>query len=408
MTRKEIGFSIAVLLSILLIPLMAYRKEIRPEMLSCFFSASFFSILWAHRNKTLSAKWLWVLPVLEVAWVNLHIYFFLGPAIVGAFLLEKVIFYLKDCKEKLRVIFYTFGSVLLATLINPFGWNNVIYPFLIYNNRGYRVLEEQSVWFIEKLGINNPSFLFFKITLAVLLISFVWIVIRKRKKFPLVNFFLISGFAFMACWSIRNITLFAFMSLPILAKNINIIWPNLNFNSLNKKVSLAGISLVLVFIVLTVYGKALPVNSGSFGLGVIKGQDKAIDFFKGNNLQGPIFNNYDIGGYLIYNLFPQEKVFVDNRPETYPGEFFQEDYIPMQEDDDIWLAKSKEYGINAIIFYRHDATPWGQQFLITRIDDASWAPVFVDDRVIIFLKRNLLNNNVIQKYEIPRKMFSIF
>jgi len=58
-------------------------------------------------------------------------------------------------------------------------------------------------------------------------------------------------------------------------------------------------------------------------------------FFKENNLQGPIFNNYDIGGYLIFNLFPQEKVFVDNRPETYSSEFFQEDYIPMQEDYDI-------------------------------------------------------------------------
>jgi len=130
-------------------------------------------------------------------------------------------------------------------------------------------------------------------------------------------------------------------------------------------------------------------------------------FFKENNLQGPIFNNYDIGGYLIFNLFPQEKVFVDNRPEIYSSEFFQEDYIPMQENYDIWLTKSKEYGINTIIFYRHNAIPWGQQFLITRIDDVSWAPVFVDDRVIIFLKRNLLNKEVIQEYEIPRKIFSI-
>lgn len=249
MARKEVGFSIAVLLSIFLIPLMVYRNEIRPEILSCFFSASFFSILWAYRGKNLSVKWLWVLPVLEVVWVNLHIYFFLGPVIVGAFLLEKVIFYLKDSREKLRVIFYTFGSVLLATLINPFGWNNLIYPFLIYNNRSYRVLEEQSVWFIEKLGINNPSFLFFKITLAILLISFVWIIVKKRKKFPLINFFLISGFAFMACWAICNITLFAFMSLPILAKNISIIWPNLNFNSFNKKASLVGISLAFIFVI---------------------------------------------------------------------------------------------------------------------------------------------------------------
>ena len=39
------------------------------------------------------------------------------------------------------------------------------------------------------------------------------------------------------------------------------------------------------------------------------------DFFKTENIKGSIFNNYDIGGYLIFNLFPNQKLFVDNRPE---------------------------------------------------------------------------------------------
>ena len=33
-------------------------------------------------------------------------------------------------------------------------------------------------------------------------------------------------------------------------------------------------------------------------------QESAL-FFRHNNIEGPIFNNYDIGGYLIFNLFPQ-------------------------------------------------------------------------------------------------------
>lgn len=93
------------------------------------------------------------------------------------------------------------------------------------------------------------------------------------------------------------------------------------------------------------------------------------EFFKKENVQGPVFNNYDIGSYLIYYLFPQERVFVDNRPESYPASFFKEIYIPMQE---------KEYNFNAIFFSHCDYTPWGQKFLINRLNDKDWVPVFAD------------------------------
>ena len=59
------------------------------------------------------------------------------------------------------------------------------------------------------------------------------------------------------------------------------------------------------------------------GIGLAKDDQKAAEFFKKENIQGPIFNNYDIGGYLIYYLYPGQKVFVDNRPEVYPKEFLQ-------------------------------------------------------------------------------------
>ncbi|MFH1402305.1 MAG: hypothetical protein ABIG87_01625 [Patescibacteria group bacterium] len=406
-TKKQSGWAVATLLSLLLIPVMAYRKEIRPEIFSCLFSAVFAYILWSYRNKEISARWLLTLPLLEVFWVNLHIYFFLGPAIIGAFLLEKIIFYFTNQQERLKQIIFVFGLTLVASCVNPFGWKGAIHPFKIYGNYGYRILEEQSVWFLENLNIHNPSFTLFKIIAFSLIVSFVWILIKKRSEFSLVNFFLMAGIGFMACWSIRNISLFAFMSLPILAYNIKIIAPKINFSDFNKKIYFAGIAVIIVIIMCAGYGKYLPVNSGSFGLGVPEQENRAMDFFKNHNLRGPIFNNYDIGGYLIYHLFPQEKVFVDNRPETYPADFFQSVYVPMQEDEQIWKEKNKEYDFNAIIFYLRDATPWGQKFLIARVQDENWTPVFADNSIIIFLKNNEMNKEVIEQYEMPPEMFRI-
>ena len=79
----------------------------------------------------------------------------------------------------------------------------------------------------------------------------------------------------------------------------------------------------------------------------------------------------------------------------------------MQEDEDTWRAYADQFKINVIYFYRHDATPWAQPFLIRRLNDRFWIPVYVDDYTIIFLKRTIQNEPIIMKYELPRSMFVI-
>jgi len=144
-----------------------------------------------------------------------------------------------------------------------------------------------------------------------------------------------------------------------------------------------------------------------FGLGLEQGRTQAAQFFLKNNLSGPIFNNYDIGGYLIYFLYPKEKVFVDNRPEAYPPDFFTETYVPMQEDNGVWQKMEKKYHFETIFFYRLDLTPWSQTFLVNRIQDKTWAPVWVDGSTIIFVKRDEKNQEIIRRFELPQEMFSV-
>ena len=78
----------------------------------------------------------------------------------------------------------------------------------------------------------------------------------------------------------------------------------------------------------------------------------------------------------------------------------------MQEDGELWKTAEKEYNFNAIFFSYHDATPWGQNFLIQRIDDPSWAPVFIDNYNLIMLKRADSNRSIIDRFEIERSAFT--
>ena len=79
----------------------------------------------------------------------------------------------------------------------------------------------------------------------------------------------------------------------------------------------------------------------------------------------------------------------------------------MHESEDKWHELDNKYNFNVIYYYRHDNTEHGQPFLIRRLQDPEWAPVFVDNWTIIILKRNQQNSSIIKRFELPPSMFSV-
>jgi len=398
---KNSRFSLALLIAILVLPVIVSRVEIRPETFSYLLAGIF---LWVLQRRRL----LWLLPFLELVWVNLHIYFFLGFFLIGAFFLEELFFLPKRGKRVgnlgyLRDLSIAGGLCLAASFLNPAGWRGVLYPLQIFKGYGYRLFENQAVWFLDKI-VRYPPSLYFKIAFGVLVLSWIYVFVKKRS-FSFCNLLFTICYSFIAWSAVRNFTLFGYFALPIIAYNLR------EIRVIGEKPELEDFLAASVGALLLL-GLFLPNSSYwlarlSLGFGLEKGNEKAAEFFLENHLSGPIFNNYDNGGYLIYYLFPKERVFVDNRPEAYPKEFFEKTYIPMQEKEEKWEQENKKYNFNTVFFYRLDLTPWGQNFLVSRIKDPSWAPVYVDDWSIIFVKRNAQNQALIQKYELPKEIFTV-
>jgi hypothetical protein len=142
---------------------------------------------------------------------------------------------------------------------------------------------------------------------------------------------------------------------------------------------------------------------GVAGIGLKPANDAASEFFLAQNLQGPIFNNFDVGAYLIYHLYPGQKVFVDNRPEAYPAAFFRDVYFPIVKDEEHWVKASNQYAFNAIIFNHRDRSSWSEQFIVRRVLDPVWAPVFFDRDIIILVKRYGPNRPTVLKFEVMKE-----
>lgn len=396
------------------LPVFASRAEIRPELFSYLLSAVFLWILMGVRGKTMSAKALWALPPLMLLWVNLHIYFFLGVGWMGAFLLDALFRAWRDPSERpehlllARRLLAALAAACALTPLNPNGWRGAAYPLFIFHNYAYAVAENQTVFGIEQNGPYPPG-LFMRIAWAVLFISWIWRLWRDKReaRVPDAAMLVLSLFvAFISYKAIRNFTIFSYVFVVAVSHA----WSDLDLRARLGRWTGAGTSALPVAI-LTSLIALWPAYWTSvyttFGLGIAPDVLKSIVFFREYKLHGPMFNNYDIGGFLTFGLYPQERVFVDNRPEAYPGEFFTQTLLPMQMKEEDWQRFNAQYGFNVIFFYRHDATRWGQAFMIRRLQDPAWAPVYVDAYSLVFARRIPEFAEVIAQYEIPRSKFGI-
>lgn len=438
---------------LIVVPLFTARTEARPEILSLFLVAVFYWTLTACQLKKIPfwATASILLPA-QVLWVNTHLFFPLGLLVWGWFALNTLLsaralsshtlssrtlssrtrslntlsLPITSTKRKLKMFALGVGLVI-ATLTNPLGLTGALEPLTIFENYGYQVAENQSILFFWQRGETSALhwYVVGVIALGIVLIgTHAWQFIRQTQKSGwatiLVGALVFMVGSFFAFDMIRLIPFWGIISLPVLALLLGSLpvswttyldkWQNASPPVLMTS-SIVGFGLLVMMV-----GSGLFVpRLTNFGLGLSPGAQQAglvLDDLlareqAGEIDLGKIFNNYDVGGYLIYHLYPTNQVFVDNRPEAYPAEFFTNYYIKAQEDDQKWQQLVELYDLGLIVFYRHDLTPWGQNFLIQRVQDQDWAPIFVDNYMLIMIKDKPQNRNFIEEWQLPREIFVV-
>ena len=409
--------------------LLSERVDVRPEMFSNLFMVLTFYLLDDFRSTKSAKNLYWLLPIFFL-WVNTHLYFFIGLFLIGLAILEQIIIHRKNffkIEYAKKLAYFFFGSTAIC-LLNPNFWNGLAYPFTIMGkyfgqSENYDIVENKSPFFLEKLMVNyNISI--FKILLVVLAVSFIAYFVKKfsddsgrplktRLIAGLDYFYLFAAlfFSAFAVLYIRNLPTFGLVALPIMAYNFYV-----SADIFKEKIAkYAGAILGIIFFVYVgafawlIYdnhGARIYLNK-NLGLGVGQNSLVSINFYKNNNLSGPIFNNFDIGSALDFWLYPGERVFVDNRPDIFSREFFKQIYIPMQNDPAKWQLYSEQYKINLIYFSHTDGTPWAREFIAVRLKDKNWPLVYFDDYTVIMVKNNDNNKAVIEKYKIDDEKFAL-
>ncbi len=374
--------------------LLLERGDVRPEIFSFLLMTLFITILYRYQEKP--TKLLFLLIPLEMLWVNLHIYFFVGIVLLVLFLLAK--------PSKSLVIVTCLA--VLATLVNPNGLTGALFPITVLDNYGMPVMENQNIFLLQML-YQQARILLFEIAFSLCFMS----LLLSRLTTKRIDWFVCIAFTLAAIIHIRNLPLFVFATFLPFTKSLII--PLAKITSLRKKYLTPKIFTILTFyafgltllVLLTAIMRLFTMHPG--GIGFRESGKQAADFFRQQHLTGPIYNNFDIGSYLDYRLYPQEKVFVDGRPEAYPKDFFQTVYIPMQENPALFAKGDRQYHFNILFISHWDQTPWRNNFLRSLLDNKDYALIYLDDFVVIFVKRTPTNKAIVERFAVTETTFQI-
>lgn len=387
----------ASVVSILYLRVLFERTDIRPEIFSFLFLSIFIIILYQYRERY--TRWIFLLPFLELLWVNTHIYFPIGIGVTGLFLIDRIITHRKNIYSKYIGIFIAILCLsTLVILLNPNGIDGAFYPLNVFQNYGYQIEENQTVFFLWNYFGGKTTILYFFISATLLFLT----LLLTIKKSRLIDWLLALFFTALAANAERNMPLFVFGTFIPFVRSLSFVKVRPS-----QRTHLLQGTIVFILIAIIVWNINDVIKLKGFGFGMAKGAEKGADFFIKNNLKGPIFNNFDIGSYLDYRMYPKEKVFIDGRPEAYPAAFIQNVYIPMQTDQKVFAQQDEKYKFNAIFFSHTDMTPWAQTFLKQIVENKQWKLVYLDDYVIILIKNIGTNKLLKQKIVIDQSPLSL-
>lgn len=391
-TAKRLSFIPVSITALLYLRILFERTDLRPEIFSYFFLTLFVIILFQFRERF--TKWIYVIPLLQLLWVNSHIYFPIGLLLLALFSFDYVLHHKQLKSKEMRTLILVSLLSGLALFINPNGAAGALYPLRVFQNYGYTIEENQTLFFLESLGFMKPSFIYFKISVFLL---FTTLLLTFKKTRP-IDWLLSVTFTIIAFMAVRNFPLFVIATFIPFARSLETMYNWLLSQVKNSYNQVLPLSLLIIVLVLLIFQLFTVKNLHTFGATLPQGASKGVTFFQENSLTGPLFNNFDIGSYLSYRLYPKEKVFIDGRPEAYPSSFIQEVYIPMQEDPQQFATIEKQYNFTTIFFSHTDQTPWAKQFLQHIVVNDSWKIVYLDPAVIILVKDIPQNAAIISKY----------
>lgn len=365
---------------------------VRPQMFNLLGLALVIFIIFRFRENINSRLIFW-LPLILWLWVNLHGGFSVGLFFVGLFSvleLVKTAGYYSLAKfkkginlsEKLKNNTLPLGAIwklgvvgavsALATLVNPYGWR--VYVEIVTTIFDTYAKANINEWMpVTYANPMSSQFLVYLVLLGILLLF------NFRKTdwtyAGMAGVFLWLGFS-----SWRHMPIFLIVSAPLWVGIVE----NLVGDELLKVIRKKWALLLLLVAVAIIsrqqlqkaweYGSVEKIAQGNYPMG-------AVQYLRDNPIEGEMFNEYNWGGFLIWQ-YPEKKVYIDGRMPSWRKNGFSifEEFNNTLKYNDGWDETFDKHDIQFVLVYNN---------IVNRVMflNLGWKEVFNDGFAAIY-RRN--------------------
>jgi len=368
----------------------------RPHLFTMLFLVILLFIL--DRVNDGRLKLLLLLPPLTILWTNLHGGFLAEFIVLAGCIAGEIVraMFVDDSKSRATALNRAKWFIVItiicgaATLINPYTYHLHVH-IAKYFSEPYHV---QNIGEYQSINFHEPAALYLEALLFLAIISGVWYAARRRNFTALI---LMAGWGHLALFAARNVPLFAIIAAPFIAEGCGEMLASLEkartapwvqrllssvramaaeFGEMDTVprvhlVSISGIALVAVLL-------ASPSAKGKLKAEYDPGRYPATALQVLRSMpDARIFADDEWGDYLIYQLYPQHRVFIDGRSDFY-GQDFEQKYIDLMSAKYDWEEYLQKYNIDAIILPPKYA-------LSTAIKEShNWRVIYDDTIAVVF------------------------
>ena len=304
--RLQGDFTVAVLLTFAACFSMGHLYTPRPWMFTILFFILELDILMQARKTGRVRELAW-LPVIFALWANIHIQFVDGLVVLGLAAADALIASWGPADEMRPrpQPAWLCGALVasgLATLANPFGWRiyQAAYELATQGGALNKVSEMQAIPFRDLLDF---LILLFALGSAAAL---AW------RRFPLFETVLLGFAAVLAFRSQRDVWVMATVGAPILASTI----AGSEKAAMRLPRFATAVAVLAAALVVLAGARVLHENNSQLETVLAKNLPvQAVEAVRAKGYAGPLYNDYNWGGYLIWGL--RMPVSIDGRAAFY-------------------------------------------------------------------------------------------
>ena len=367
----------AFVATVAILPLAAICFTLRPQLLGYVFLL--ITLISLERYRQGLQKSLWFLPVLFLIWVNTHGSFILGYCVLGLYWLCG----LKEFKlggitmeawrpsQRIHMELVCLLGCLTLPL-TPFGGQAAIFPIekaLFFPAQAAHIQE----WLPLNFSQWEPKMM------LLLILVFLIAQVSIRQSYNAGELFLIFFTAYMTCVHTRFIIVFALVFAPVAATLLSRWVPP--FEPAKDKPLINAVLIVAAGLAII---HAVPSEKKLDKQVANEFPAAAVQYLRQHSVPGPMFNYYGFGGYLLWAMGPEHKVFIDGRGDFYEQAGVFSDYIDVQDIKPDAFAILQTYRINSCIVQRDSP-------LATLLRaSGKWNEIYKDPLSSIFVRDRLI------------------